>query len=166
MTSTYPSFIPDPNDRNRRTSVELPADGSWPVQLRWGFVLILVGAVLMLLTALLQLTGGYPGDPDADYDVINYFMRNLRFTAYGNILAAVILTVLATRLRSGNKVARRWITGVIVLVCALNIVSYLLGIAGFGSVLIMVLLILALLMIFRPSSNAFIDREWAARKNA
>lgn len=166
MTSMYPSYRPDPNDPNRRRNVVLPEDGSWPVQLRWGFVLILVTAVLMIATSLLQLTGGFPGNPDADYAYIESYMFNLRVTAVWNIAAAVVMALLAARLRVGDKVARRWLAAAIALTSAMNLISFLLSVTGIVGILIMVLLVLALLLLFRPTSNAFIDREWAARRNA
>ncbi len=166
MTSMYPSYRPDPDDPNRRRDVVLPEDGSWPGQLRWGFALILVTAVLMIATSLLQLTGGFPGNPDADYAFIESYMFNLRITAVWNIVAALVMALLAVRLRTGHKPARRWLAAVIALTSAVNLMSFLLSVTGFAGILIMVLLILALLLIFRPSSNAFVDREWEARRNA
>ncbi|MDR7328432.1 hypothetical protein [Corynebacterium guangdongense] len=166
MSSTYPSYRPDPNDPNRRRRVVLPEDGSWPVQLRWGFLLILGTAVLMIATGLVQLTGGFPGNPDADYAYIQSYMFNLRFTAVWNITAAVILALLAAQLRTGHKLARRWLAAVITLTSMLNLISFLLNVTGFAGILILVLLVLALLLLFRPSSNAFMDREWEARRNA
>lgn len=166
MTGMYPSFRPNPNDPNRRSDFTLPEDGSWPVQLRRGFALILIAAVLMILTGLLQLAGGFPGDPDMDFAFIRTYMFNLRITAVWNIVAAIILALLAAQLSKGNRIARRWLAAVIGLSSAMNLISFLLGVTGFAGVLILVLLVLALLFLFRPSSNAFMDREWAARRKA
>lgn len=159
MSSMSGSFRRDPNDLNRRRNVSLPSDGDWPKSLRWGYVLCVVSAILMLLSGLLMLSNGYIGDPNEDPAIIDSFLLNMRFNAWFNIIAALVIAVLAAQLRGGGRISRRWLAGVIALSLFVNVASFAIQVGGLGLMVIVVFLAFAALFLFRPAANEYMQKK-------
>ncbi|MHA2787981.1 hypothetical protein ACXZ66_02365 [Corynebacterium sp. S7] len=157
MPSMFPSFSAHPDDRNRR--YEEPKVGDdWPRALQIGFWLIVVGAILMVLSALLMISAGFPGDP-ADTEMRDAYMRNMWFLSVFNIVAALIMGGAAPYLRQGSKKARRILAVCIALACFFNVAGFALRVGGLVMMVIVVILAFAALFIFRPTSNAYISAK-------
>ena len=164
MSSMYGGgYRRDPNDLNRRHDVTLPADGDWPTSLKIGHRLSLAAAVLLLLTGFIMLSG-YQGDPNADLDYIDALMSNQRFTGAVNIIAGILIALLAAQLRGGGKISRRWLAGVIALTIFVNVAAFAIQTAGVASIAAVVLLAVAALFLFRPAANLYIRTTWAEKQ--
>lgn len=155
MAGMFPTMVADPNDPNRRFNTA--ASSTWPRSLKIGYWMILASAVVMLVSALLMLRAGVPEKLDAD--VATTFRQNLRIAAYGNIVLALCLTAAAAFFERGSKVARRWASAFIMLAIFLNFAGFFVGVSGWSSFVIVVLLGLAVFFIFRPQANAFVDHR-------
>lgn len=157
MTSYYKSYMPDPNDPNRRRRKEtLPEDGTWPRSLRWGYVLVVVACVAMLVHGALMLSLGYVGDPAATPERQQWFMTNMRIVAWWNIGAGLTMSLFAAQLRTGSRMSRRVLTVLIALTMFINMAGFIILVSGLASVAITVLLAFALLFMYRPVANEFI----------
>lgn len=154
MPSMFPSFSAHPDDPNRRYHVEVGDD--WPRSLQIGFWLVVVGAVVMLVTAMMMITTGYPGDP-ADTAMRTAFMRNMWFVAVMNIILALVMGAAASYLRQGSRNARRIVAACIALACVFNVMAFAIRVGGLALMLVVVLLAFASLFLFRPAVNAYID---------
>ena len=97
-------------------------------------------------------------DPDADLAYVEALMSNQRFTGVVNLIAGVLITLLAAQLRGGGKISRRWLAGVI----ALTI--FAIQTAGLASIAIVVLLAVAALFLFRPAANLYIRTKWEEKQ--
>ncbi len=156
MPSMFPSMGHHDDDLNRRSTGG--EEGEWPKALRWGYYLAVAAAVLLILSGLVMGSEGYTGDPGVDQELIDAFLRNVRFLGGYNIVAGLVLAALAAQLKKGGKLSRRWLTGVIALTLFFNVAALAIQVGGFGLGLIVVLLALVALLIFRPSANRYVDR--------
>lgn len=162
MAGMFPTMVADPNDKNRRYSGE--ATKHWPRPLRTAYYLVVVSAVLMIVIGLMTLTKGVPDRlPDtwmiegADEALIDRFRFNLRVFAWGNIALAVLLAISAAYFPKGSKTARRVAAAGVAAAVFLNAVGLFIGVAGWASIAVVVLLIVALFVMFRPAANRFVD---------
>lgn len=162
MAGMFPTMVSDPDDRNRRFSGEVGPQ--WPRSLRIGYYLALAAAVLMLVIGFVSLANGVPDRlPDtwmikgADEDLVERFASNLRIFAWSNIILGLVLSGAASYFSRGSKTARR-VAG-IVTACAVfvNLAGFFVGVAGWASIAVVVLLVFALFFAFRPDANAFVD---------
>lgn len=156
MPSMFPSMGHHEDDLNRRSTGG--EAGEWPKALRWGYYLAVAAAVLMVFSGMVMISEGYTGDPGVDQEFIDAFLDNVRFLGGYNIIAGLVLAILAAQLKKGGKLSRRWLTGVIALTLFFNVAALAIQVGGFGLGLIVVLLALVALLIFRPASNRYIDR--------
>lgn len=157
-------MVSDPNDKNRRHSGEVGP--TWPKPLKIGYYLCLIAAVLMLVIAFSTLASGVPDRlPDAwmiegaDEELFDKFARNLRVFTWGSIILAALITSCCAYLHKGSKVARRWAAGCIGLAVFLQLSGFLVGVAGWASIVVVVVLVVALFFMFRPAANAFVDKR-------
>lgn len=157
MPSMFPSFSSHPDDLNRRYNE--PSTGEdWPRSLQIGFWLIVAGAIMMLLTAMLMIATGFPGDP-ADTEMRDAYMRNMWFMSIFNILVGLVMGGAASYLRMGSKNARRIVAVCIALACFFNAAAFALRVGALSMMVVVVLLALAALFIFRPAANAYISAK-------
>lgn len=164
MPRMFPTMVSDPNDRNRRFTGTVGEQ--WPNTLRIGYYLCLVSAVLMLVIGFLSLSQGVPDRlPDtwmiegADEELIDRFASNLRIFAWGNIVLGIALACAAAYLPKGSKTGRRWASVCIGLTIFLNLVGFVVQVAGWASFVVVILLVFALFFVFRPDANAFVDAK-------
>ncbi len=164
MANMFPTMVSDPGDRNRRFTGTVGE--TWPRTLRLGYYLCLIAAVLMLVIGFLSLANGVPERlPDAwmiegaDAELVDRFVFNLRIFAWGNIIFAIALTSAAAYFRKGSKTARRWAGVCIGATIFLNLAGFFVGVAGWASFVVVILLVFALFFMFRPDANAFVDEK-------
>lgn len=157
-------MVSDPDDKNRRYTGEVGAQ--WPRPLQIGYYLCLIAAVLMFVIAFLTMVNGVPDRlPDswmiegADEELIDTFARNLRVYTWGSIILGSLITSCCAYLSKGSKVARRWLAGFIGLAVFLQLASFFVGVAGWASLAVVVILVFALFFMFRPAANAYVDKR-------
>lgn len=138
---------------------KLPADGSWPMSMRIGYWLSVVGAILMLVTALIVLGDRSQPGPNVTQEQIDFVTSNTRFYGIGNAVLAVAIGLLAPQLKNGGKFSRRWLAGVIGLACFLNVAGILAQVVGPAAMVIVFVLAFAALHTFKPESNAFVRKH-------
>ncbi|OFT32838.1 hypothetical protein HMPREF3171_00055 [Corynebacterium sp. HMSC08F01] len=162
MAGMFPTMVSDPNDKNRRYSGE--ATEQWPRPLRTAYYLVVASAVLMIVIGLMTLAKGVPDRlPDtwmiegADEALIERFRFNLRILAWGNIALAILLSMSAAYFHKGSKTARRIAAASIGATVFLNVAGFFIGVAGWASIVVVVLLVAALFGMFRPAANVFVD---------
>lgn len=149
------------NDPNRSWREKPSPDGTWPTSLRYGFVLTIVAAILMLVTGMVMLTHGEIRGEDAPLDVIASYESNLRIVAIGNIVLALLLTAAASYLRRGSVVGRRWLGVGLFISAFLNIAGFIVSVVGLASIVIVVLVAFAGMFAFRPAANEFVrETTW------
>ncbi len=157
-------MVSDPDDKNRRYTGEVGSQ--WPRPLQIGYYLCLIAAVLMFVIAFLTMVNGVPDRlPDswmiegADEELIDTFARNLRVYTWGSIILGSLITSCCAYLSKGSKVARRWLAGFIGLAVFLQLASFFVGVAGWASLAVVVILVFALFFMFRPAANAYVDKR-------
>ena len=113
MAGMFPTFVADPNDRNRRFHGKVGP--TWPASLRAAYYVALAGAVLLLLTGMLMLASGAPKDANAEF--AQAFTTNMRIVAGLDILLGLTIAgvrgllrtrreACAPRLRRGGRRSR------------------------------------------------------------
>ena len=157
-------MVSDPDDKNRRYTGEVGSQ--WPRPLQIGYYLCLIAAVLMFVIAFLTMVNGVPDRlPDswmiegAGEELIDTFARNLRVYTWGSIILGSPITSCCAYLSKGSKVARRWLAGFIGLAVFLQLASFFVGVAGWASLAVVVILVFALFFMFRPAANAYVDKR-------
>lgn len=159
MPSMFPGMYANPDDPNRgprRSASDAP--GTWPSSLRWGYYVLVATAILLVLVGMIALAQDYGGDPEAAPEVIDAYHRNVRFIGVYNIIAGLVVAALGAQLKSGGKISRRVLAGVIALTIFFNIAAFAIQVGGLAMVAICVLLGVAAVMVFRPDANAYIRR--------
>ena len=169
MAGMFPTMVTDSNDpnRNHRSSAWTAGQGC-PRNLRVAFYLICTAGVLMLLTAFTLLANGYPGDDVihdvskllgdvADEEFRQRYMTNMRVTAWGSIILTLWLVSAAAYFPKGSSTARRWAGVGVALTCFLHLASFVVQLTAWVSMVVVVLLVVAMLLAFRPDSNAYVD---------
>lgn len=151
----FPTMVGDSNDPNRRYAARGAGEGA-PSGLRTAFWLIMAAALLMLLNGMMLLAIGFPEGADELFR--EAFMRNMRVTAFGNILLAVPLVVVATQLPAATKRVRIWAAALIAAVIFLNVAAFMIKVASWASFSIVLLLTFAVFFLFRPAANQFVER--------
>lgn len=168
MAGMFPTMVTDPNDPNRHHRRTTTAGQGCPRNLRVAFYLICAAGVLMLLTAFTLLADGYPGDAVihdvskllgdvADEAFRNRYMTNMRVTAWGSIILTAWLVSAAAYLPKGSRAARRWAGAGVALTCFLHLAAFVVQLTGWVSMVVVVLLVVAMLLAFRPDSNTYVD---------
>lgn len=169
MTSMFPGYgkrdrsqdgpagRPGPTDYNRFGRSE-PAElgvGGQPRPLRWAHWLLIGGAIILLTSSFVGFFGAdSAGEAIAESAASR---TNRLFVAGANFFGGFLLALMAPSMLQGAKTSRRVITVVIALVLFFNIAALALGLAGLIVLLIPVLLAFALLFMYRPSVNRFMD---------
>ena len=151
----FPTMVGDSNDPNRRYTARGTGEG-WPTALRTSFWLIMVAALLMLLNGMMLLATGFPDGADEQFR--EAFMLNMRVTAFGNMLLAIPLVVIATELPRATKQVRIWAAALIAAAIFLNVVAFMIKVASWASFSIVLLLTFAVFFLFRPAANQFVER--------
>ena len=170
MAGMFPTMVSDPNDPNRNHRFTASGEEGCPRNLRVAFYLICAAGVLMLLTAFTLLANGYPGDAVihevskllgdvADEPFRQRYMTNMRVTAWGSIILTVWLVSAAAYFPKGSRKARRWAGAGVALACFLHLASFVVQVTAWVSMVVVVLLVVAMLLAFRPDSNAFVDEK-------
>lgn len=164
MAGMFPTMVSDPNDNNRRYTGEVGPD--WPRPLKTGYYLSLAAAVLMLVIAFVTMANGVPDRlPDAwmiegaDQELFDRFASNLRIFTWSNIVVALGLAAAAAYLPRGSKTARRFAALFIACGVFVNAAGFFVGVAGWASLVVVVLLVFTLFFLFRPAANAFVDKR-------
>ncbi|WP_291313279.1 hypothetical protein [Corynebacterium sp. UBA2622] len=153
MAGMFPTIVGGANDPNRRYDV--PAGETWPAPLRLAFRLLVIAAVLMLLSGMMMLAGGFPDGADEAFRDV--FMLNMRFAAVGDILLGLGIGGCAAYLERGSRAARRWAAVLAAAGIFLNIAAFALKVSSWASFVIVLILAVAAWFMFRPASNAYID---------
>lgn len=153
----FPTIVGGSDDPNRRYA----ADAQWagegvPPALRTSFWLVMAAALLMLVSGMMLLSTGFPAGADEQFRAA--FMRNMRVTAYGNMILALGLVVSATQFPKAIKGARLWAAGLIAGAIFLNLVAFIIKVTSWASFGIVVLLTFAVFFMFRPAANQFMER--------
>ena len=156
----FPGMYADPNDPNRgpRRTPGVESD-TWPATLRWGYYLTVAAAILMVLTGMVGLAQDFGGDPDASREVIDAYHRNVRFIGVYNIIAGLFIAALGAQLKSGGRISRRVLAGVIAVSIFFNIAAFAIQVGGLALVAICVLLGVAAVLVFRPDSNDYMRQK-------
>lgn len=154
MTMFPTPFTGGSNDPNRQWRDERSPDGTWPKALRYGVVLTLVAAVLMLVSGLFILQ--YANLDDAPLDIAQTFQTNKWVVGIGNIVLALFMTVAASYLRRGSRVARRWLSVLLFLAGGLNLAGFVVSVAGLAAIVIIAFVAFAAMFLYRPAANEFI----------
>ncbi|QPK84215.1 hypothetical protein G7Y29_01250 [Corynebacterium qintianiae] len=150
----FPTVVGDSDDPNRRYTAH--TGDTWPPALRTSYWLVMGAALLMLVTGMMLLSAGFPEGADEQFR--GPFMRNMRVTAFGNLVLALCLAVAASQFPNGTKGARPWASAFIAGAVFVNIVAFIIQVASWASFAIVVLLTFALFFMFRPASNQFVER--------
>ena len=153
MAGMFPTFVADPNDRNRRFTGSV--GNTWPGSLRASYYAALASAVLLLLFGLLMLTSGAPKDADAEF--AEAFGRNMRIVAWLNILLGLVIAGCAAYFERGSKAARRIFAIAVAVAIFMNLVGFFLNVTGWGIFAVVILLVIAVFLAYRPAANAYVD---------
>ncbi|STC69553.1 hypothetical protein [Corynebacterium pilosum] len=156
MPSMFPSFSAHPDDLNRRYDMTVGDD--WPRSLKISFWLIIVGAVLMLVTAMRAVAVGVP-DQAPNQEFAEAYLRNMWFMVVVNAVTALVMAGAASYLRKGSRTARIVVAVCIAVACFFNVVAFAIRIAGLSAIVIVAVLAFAALFLFRPKANAYIAKK-------
>lgn len=155
MAGMFPTFVADPNDRNRRFHEKVGP--TWPASLRAAYYVALAGAVLLLLTGMLMLTSGAPKDADAQF--AQAFTTNMRIVAGLDILLGLAIAGCAAFFERGAKRARRVFAAAVAVAAFVNMAGFFIGVAGWAAFAVTLILVAALFLAFRPAANAYVDER-------
>lgn len=156
MPSMFPSFSAHPDDLNRRYDTTVGND--WPRSLKVAFWLVIIGAVLMLVTAMQMVAVGAP-DQAATQEFVAAYLRNMWFMVAVNAVTALVMVSAASYLRTGSRNARRIVAACIAIACFFNVVAFAIRVAGFSAIVIVAVLAFAALFLFRPKASAYISKK-------
>lgn len=152
------SMFPNPLGRSYNPGnsgdASVPADGSAPRPMRWGFTLAVIGAVIMLVAGFILLGSVGTSRTEVPAEVVGTYVMNQRIVAWGNIVAALALAALSPQLLKGRY--RGWWAGFTVLGIVANALGLFVRVAGSASVLIIALLAFAAVFVYRPVCNHFV----------
>lgn len=161
MTSMFPGpgrpdrdNRPGPSDYNRlsRASRALRPDNGCPRALRAAYWVLLAAAIIMLTTGMVSFLGTGAPVPEAPE-----FLRTNRITVgVVNTVGAILMAIFATQLPQGSLWARRICVIVAALTLFTNVAALALGIGGITLIITPILLVIALLLLFRPESTTFL----------
>lgn len=155
MAGMFPTFVADPNDRNRRFHGQVGP--TWPASLRAAYYVALAGAVLLLLTGMLMLTSGAPKDANAEF--AQAFTTNMRIVAGLDILLGLAIAGCAAFFERGAKRARRVFAAAVAVAVFVNMAGFFIGVAGWAAFAVTLVLVAALFLAFRPAANAYVDER-------
>lgn len=155
MAGMFPTFVADPNDRNRRFHGKVGP--TWPASLRAAYYVALAGAVLLLLTGMLMLASGAPKDADAEF--AQAFTTNMRIVAGLDILLGLAIAGCAAFFERGAKRARRVFAAAVAVAVFVNMAGFFIGVAGWAAFAVTLVLVAALFLAFRPAANVYVDER-------
>ncbi|MGP6174803.1 hypothetical protein [Corynebacterium sp. A21] len=158
MPSMFPGFKNDPNDLNRGYRPTQRDLGGLPRSLSWGYYLLVVIAILMVVTSLFLMTTQPSNEAELSAETVQMIKRNLTFVGALNLIAGILIAALAPQLKSGSRGSRRWLLGVIVFAALANLLSFVILREPFSLSLIAALLMISGVVIFQPSATAYINR--------
>lgn len=160
MPSMFPSmYRSERSDAHPGPSGRREAALGIPKALRAGFYVLVVASIVMILAGLILATSGYRGSPTEPAEFQNAVVRNQRVLAMFNMVLGLVVATLASQLRHGAKVSRRWLLGCIFVGVVFNLVAFIFKAAGPGMALVPILLAIGGLLIYRPSVNAFVEQR-------
>ena len=145
-----------PVDYNRSyTPPSVPQELA-PAPLRWAYWVLIVAAVIMLCAGLVGFfgTGAEPVTEEPGAVKFNRYL-----IAGTNVIGTIIFSLTAPQLAQGSKIGRRVITATSCVVLFVIVAGYLIGVSGFFLILIPIFIATALVMMFRPSANAYIAEK-------
>lgn len=158
MPSMFPGFHRDPRDLNRQYRPSQRDLMGVPRTISWGYWLLVIIAILMVVTGLILMTTQPPANVAADTAMVQSVRRNLVFVGAFNLVAGILIAALAPQLRKGGKTSRRWLLGVIVVSALANLLSFVIMREPFSLALITAMLMIGGLVIFQPSATGYMDR--------
>lgn len=149
---------PGPKDYNRPSRPVDNTDPSVaPPALAWAYWVLVGAAIVMLTSAMVGIFGAGDSQGRAPSEAVSEYLRsNRRFVSGVNAIAALVMAIAATQLKSGSKWPRRIITVAIALTLFTNIAALALGVGGLALLFIPMLLMVALVLLYRPAVNRFI----------
>ncbi|APT91826.1 hypothetical protein CPHO_01670 [Corynebacterium phocae] len=145
-------YPPDYNRPAARKKAPISLD-AWPRPLRWAYWVFVLAAIVMTVSGLV---GWFDHPEPATGAWAEYFQNNRHFVAGANLVAAVIISVLAPQLSRAMKHARTGLAAVVFISCFFNIAAIAVGVGGLMLVVIVVLLLTATVLMYRPQANEFI----------
>ena len=131
---------------------------TYPAIVKGAFFVYIATACLMILAGLIVGTAGYTGEAGVSPDVRAAVVRNQRFVAVFNIVAALVIAVLASRLKSGSSMSRKWLLGVVLVVVIADLLAFVVKAGGFAFGIIPVLLAAAGLAMYSEPANTYFRR--------
>lgn len=135
-----------------------PKSAGHPISLTVSFFLFIGTAILMMFAGLVLATSGYQGELDVDPSFRGAVVRNQRIVAVFNIVIALVVAVLASQLRRGSTMSRRWLAVVVLVAVIGNLLAFVVKAGGFVLGIIPVLLAFAALLMYTQESNAYVER--------
>ncbi|MDH4657418.1 hypothetical protein ACX3U9_10490 [Corynebacterium pyruviciproducens] len=152
MPEMFPSMYRPEMQNNRPTSA------GYPISLTVSFFLFIGTAILMMFAGLVLATSGYQGELDVDPSFRAAVVRNQRIVAVFNIVIALVVAVLASQLRRGSTMSRRWLAVVVLVAVIGNLLAFVVKAGGFVLGIIPVLLAFAALLMYTQESNAYVEK--------
>lgn len=152
------SMFPNPLGRSynpgNASTEGLPADGSAPRPMQWGFLLAVLAAVVMLVSGFVLLTSLASSRVELPAEVVGTYVMNLRIVAWSNIVVGLALAALSPQLMRGEY--RGWWAGFLVVAIVVNALGLFTRVTGLAAVLIIALLAFAAVFAYRPACNRFV----------
>lgn len=158
MPSMFPSLATPGEDPNRRIDYWKPGDPTPRVVIA-GFAMILVAAVLMIYSGIGMFLLDWNREPinAQEAERMAFVQRNVRILAGLNIIFAIVLILLAPKVRDGYRNKRRLALWIACLAIFFMLAGWVLGFSGMGQSLIALLLAIAFLLVYRPAADPFFD---------
>lgn len=152
MPEMFPSMYRPEMNHNR------PTPTGYPASLTASFFLFIITAILMMVAGLILATSGYTGPIDVDPSFRVVVVRNQKIVAIFNIVVALIISILASQLRRGSTMSRRWLAIVVLVAVIGNLIAFVVKAGGFVLGVIPVLLAFAALLMYTSTASAYFDR--------
>lgn len=152
MPEMFPSMYRPEMNNNR------PTPTGYPASLTASFFLFIITAILMMVAGLVLATSGYTGPIDVDPSFRVVVVRNQKIVAIFNIVVALIISILASQLRRGSTMSRRWLAIVALVAVIGNLIAFVVKAGGFVLGVIPLLLAFAALLMYTSTASAYFDR--------
>lgn len=168
MTSMFPSLYRngDGKDPNRKVNRWQPGDPT-PTGVKYGSILFLVVAVLMVFTGILHLTASWDREPinAEEAEIMRFVQNNVRILGVINVVLGLVIAFLSNGVRNGYRPKRRWILWVSALAAFFMLAGWVADFTGPAPALWALLLAVAALMVFRPNSDPYFDAGHRLEQN-
>ncbi|MCI6206736.1 MAG: hypothetical protein MR654_07465 [Corynebacterium glucuronolyticum] len=153
MPEMFPSMYRPEMHENQGNS-----QSGYPASLTASFFLFIITAILMMVAGLVLATSGYTGPMDVDPSFRSAVVRNQKIVAIFNIVVALVISILASQLRRGSTMSRRWLAIVVLVAVVGNLLAFVVKAGGFVLGIIPVLLAFAALLMYTSAATAYFDR--------